>query len=56
MRRFAVLQCLLQVCRASDFAAESLLKYSNAENFVGAFEEAVGDSHKYGKRNEFFYI
>ena len=54
MYQLAVLQWLLQVCGAADLAAESLLQYSTAlDNKVwgssSSSDEAVGDSHKYGK-------
>ena len=51
MYKLALLQALLQICNAVDFAAESLLKFSSAVNegvWSSAIEEAVGDSHKHG--------
>ena len=54
MYRLALLQCVLQVCRGSDFAAESLLKYKTAADWNHRFEEATGDSHKYGNHEVIF--
>ena len=60
MYKLALLQALLQICNAVDFAAESLLKFSSAVNegvWSSAMEEAVGDSHKHGEIDKcYIYI